>query len=656
MFNFSQIQELLQAIEKMHVVFIGQQLGTDVLTTEDKRTLEQFGIDWNARYSRSGKMDEMFRLGMLAEALGQDTVRGMPYDKLKAHIASGKFLPLTTAERSALEAVKFQAYNDIKGLGNRVSKDFSQVFVDADTKLRAAYQNLIRDEAEQAILLRRTARELAQRLKAKTGDWSRDFDRIADYIMHSALDAGIAQQVLKTHGADAEVYKDVYPGACQQCIKAYLTAGIGSKPKIFKLRDIMANGSNVGRKQKDWLPVIGPHHPWSLTEGRTPVLTEQGWKAIRDIQVGDYVLTHKGRFRKVLSKIVDHLVPSDYPIKKRYRVEFELDSRGKSVDKYLSLTAEHKVLIMGKGWVEIQNVEKGDKLLKLKKPCINPDCSKSVDFSGGHEDRLACGDEVCDKYHRALTAKKLHEQEPKKYKDFKLKISERVRNNWKEGKHVNTLASIVSDQHREASRKMMLNDNQAIKRLKKASGTLTSKPQIKLFEKVLSLYPQAQLEYLTAEGKLLDIAIPDLKINVEYDGAYWHDMPKNQERDKKKDEFLRSIGWHVLRYRRVPSLKKLREDLAVVEGNSSGSYYFEECEIKNILIFDLVPGQTKLFDIEVEEDESFIARGVVIHNCRCTLQYKFEDTEWDDDNRDFKEVRNDRGVRRVSKPKIYVEF
>lgn len=262
MFNFGQIQELLQAIDKMHAVFIGEQLGTDLLTTEDKRNLEVFGIDWNARYTRFGKMDEMFRLGLLAEALGQDTVRGMPYDKLKAYLSSGKFLPLTTAEREALAAVKFQAYNDIKGLGNRVSKDFSQVFIEVDGKMRAAYRDIIKDEADQAILLRRTSKELAQRLKAKTGDWSRDFDRIADYIMHSALDAGIAQQILKTHGSDAEVYKDVYPGACQQCIKAYLTAGIGSRPKIFKLGALLVNGNNIGRKQSEWLPCVGPHHPW----------------------------------------------------------------------------------------------------------------------------------------------------------------------------------------------------------------------------------------------------------------------------------------------------------------------------------------------------------------------------------------------------------
>jgi hypothetical protein len=272
----------------MHVTFIGGQLGTDVLTNEDKDILEGFGINWRKKYSSSGKMDEMFRLGLLAEALGQDIVRGMPYSKLKKYLSSGNLLPLTAAERNALSAVKFQAYNDIKGLGNRVSHDFSQVFVEADQKLRSAYENLIRDEAEKAVLLRKTSKELASVLRGKTLDWSRDFDRIADYIMHSALDSGIAQQILKTHGPDAEVYKDVYPGACKQCSKAYLTAGIGSRPKIFKLREILANGSNIGKKQDEWLPVIGPHHPWCrCTLQQKPMDTEwsdehRDFKAVRN--------------------------------------------------------------------------------------------------------------------------------------------------------------------------------------------------------------------------------------------------------------------------------------------------------------------------------------------------------------------------------------
>lgn len=260
MFNLNQVQELLASIDKMQLVFIGQELGVDVLTEEEKQVLERFGVLKSIK--PTGKIDDMFRLGMLVEALGQDSVRNAPFSKLKKLLSSGKLLPLTNSEKAALAAVKFQAYNDIKGLGNRVSRDFSQIFIEADQRLRSAYENTIKTEAEQAVVLRKTTRELASALRHKTKDWARDFDRIADFIMHSALDMGISQQILRTHGESAEVYKDVYPGACDECIKAYLTGGIGSRPKIFRIKDILGNATNIGRKQKDWLPVIGSHHPF----------------------------------------------------------------------------------------------------------------------------------------------------------------------------------------------------------------------------------------------------------------------------------------------------------------------------------------------------------------------------------------------------------
>jgi len=47
-------------------------------------------------------------------------------------------------------------------------------------------------------------------------------------------------------------------------------------------------------------------------------------------------------------------------------------------------------------------------------------------------------------------------------------------------------------------------------------------------------------------------------------------------------------------------------------------YKFEEIKIEWIhKIYSTK--KHKLYDIEVEDDESFIARGVVVHNCRCTL-------------------------------------
>ena len=34
------------------------------------------------------------------------------------------------------------------------------------------------------------------------------------------------------------------------------------KPRIFLLSELEANGTNVGRKRRDWLPTVGAVHPW----------------------------------------------------------------------------------------------------------------------------------------------------------------------------------------------------------------------------------------------------------------------------------------------------------------------------------------------------------------------------------------------------------
>ena len=53
---------------------------------------------------------------------------------------------------------------------------------------------------------------------------------------------------------------------CKYCVKLYLTAGQGSKPIEFGVVELMRNGSNIGRKAKDWKPVIGATHPWCRCE------------------------------------------------------------------------------------------------------------------------------------------------------------------------------------------------------------------------------------------------------------------------------------------------------------------------------------------------------------------------------------------------------
>ena len=67
---------------------------------------------------------------------------------------------------------------------------------------------------------------------------------------------------MKEHGIHAKVYKEVFPGACRMCLNAYTTAGAGSKPVIFDLSELIANGTNIGKKSKDWKPVLTNIHPF----------------------------------------------------------------------------------------------------------------------------------------------------------------------------------------------------------------------------------------------------------------------------------------------------------------------------------------------------------------------------------------------------------
>ena len=104
-----------------------------------------------------------------------------------------------------------------------------------------------------------------------------------------------------------------------------------------------------------------------------------------------------------------------------------------------------------------------------------------------------------------------------------------------------------------------------------------SKPQAMLFAIVKKYFFTAIIEY---DIKLpnnrivwLDIAVPEKKICIEYDGIYWHKINQNNTRvavkDKERDKLLKSMGWSIYRIQseKNPSeeeLKKMFLDLNLV--------------------------------------------------------------------------------------------
>lgn len=46
----------------------------------------------------------------------------------------------------------------------------------------------------------------------------------------------------------------------------------------------------------------------------------------------------------------------------------------------------------------------------------------------------------------------------------------------------------------------------------------------------------------------LDLAIPSKMIAIEADGKAYHSTPNQKEHDRKRDQYLRSKGWTVMRF------------------------------------------------------------------------------------------------------------
>ena len=100
------------------------------------------------------------------------------------------------------------------------------------------------------------------------------------------------------------------------------------------------------------------------------------------------------------------------------------------------------------------------------------------------------------------------------------------------------------------------------KRFLKGTKGFISKPQAELFLLIKEKYSEAKLEYPIKTKhsiRFADIAIPSLKIDIEYDGSFWH---QNKTLDNLRTKHLNEIGWKVIRFNKENvelCLNKLKE-------------------------------------------------------------------------------------------------
>lgn len=269
------VKELIEIIERNQLVLIGKELGADFLSEADKQVLEKHGIigkfdgEWiMPKDFGMGSIDLSFHLGMLVDSIGAIETNKLNYHSLKDYVKSGNYIPTTLKQKAVLNSIKAQAFTSLKSLNGRIFADVNGII---SNQTLEGQQEFLAQELKEGVSQKKTVREIANTISEKTGDWNRDFDRIIETASQNAFEQGkVAELERKYEGTDKDplYYKQVFPSACKHCIRLYLTNGIGSQPIIFKLSEIKANGSNIGRKQDDWLATIDALHPFCRCVGK----------------------------------------------------------------------------------------------------------------------------------------------------------------------------------------------------------------------------------------------------------------------------------------------------------------------------------------------------------------------------------------------------
>lgn len=124
-------------------------------------------------------------------------------------------------------------------------------------------------------------------------DKARDLDRVAYTELTDAQKQGQAHRLLEDGNVDKLVYKMPMPTACAQCRHLYLMPD-GQTPRLFKLSELISNGTNIGRKphpirggkvkaggredgQETLKAVAGLMHPWCACLGPNRFTGYEPW-------------------------------------------------------------------------------------------------------------------------------------------------------------------------------------------------------------------------------------------------------------------------------------------------------------------------------------------------------------------------------------------
>lgn len=291
-FNNEQIQEILSLVDFRFADLVWKIFGPSHLTSQDKENLKKHGIDPGSLVKKIPPYWANWMFGLLSGKLSDYQTKQISYKDLLDYLARRQYETPSKREIEEYEMACNRTYGYLKGLGDKMKKDISSYISDSELRMRMEQERTIKEGVKRGIVERDTTKLIAAKISNQLNDWSRDWNRIVETEYQGVFNMGRVQSYMREgDGPNTLIYFDVYPAACRHCIRLYLTAGIGSEPKLFTAEELIGNGTNIGRRVADWKPtIITAVHPFCYDD-KVEVLTNKGWKFFKDLDKTELFLS-----------------------------------------------------------------------------------------------------------------------------------------------------------------------------------------------------------------------------------------------------------------------------------------------------------------------------------------------------------------------------
>lgn len=263
-FDDAKLDAIRNIIRRHHLAAVARVAGTDALTADEQQLIAGMGVE------QAGEIfEDAYLFGQMTTGLELAQAQSISYADFRTALTEGpQQYVLGEFQQRAVLAAKRQAAQYIRNLAQRVDHDVGSTMFEAEEEQRQ--REMIAGEVASALETQKQAATLAAKLRKRTGDYRKDWDKVAVTELHNARQHGIADSLRERHGGGVRVFKQIMPDACVYCQR--LHTGPDGTPRIFKLADLEL--TNIGRRKAEWTAVVGAVHPHCQCE---TIYIPDGW-------------------------------------------------------------------------------------------------------------------------------------------------------------------------------------------------------------------------------------------------------------------------------------------------------------------------------------------------------------------------------------------